>query len=81
MAETSQTMGETSSPGRRWRVLTDLSGQFDTVILEFEAESLAEWETMRAQLFSRPEFRNSFARTADLVSTGRNELYTIEAQG
>ncbi len=33
---------------RRWRLLTDLSGPFDTVVLEVEAENLAEWEQVRS---------------------------------
>lgn len=39
-------------PDRRWRVLTDLSGQFDTVV-----------------------------RMQGLIVTGRNEFWTIEAEG
>ena len=86
--ELAQAMAEsmrqpTDAPGapRAWRVLTDLSGPFDTVVLEVEGESLAEWERVRGELFARPEFRESFARTAELVVSGRNELYTIEARG
>lgn len=66
---------------RRWRVLTDLSGPFDTVVQEVEAESMAEWEQARAKLFQQPSFRESFARTQGLVVSGRNELWTIEAEG
>jgi len=65
---------------RRWRLLTDLSGPFDTVILEVEAESLAEWEQMRGELFQSDAFRESFATMQGLVVSGRNELYTIEAE-
>lgn len=66
---------------RRWRVLTDLSGTFDTVVLEVEAESMAEWEQVRAKLFQSQSFRESMARTQGMVVSGRNELYTIEAEG
>jgi hypothetical protein len=59
---------------RRWRVLTDLSGDFDTVVFEVEAESLAEWERTRAMLFGLPEFRESMAQKQDLIAGGRNEL-------
>lgn len=68
-------------PARRWRVLTDLSGPFDTLVQEFEAESLAEWEQTRAKLFQQPSFRASFERTQGLIVSGRNELWTIEAEG
>jgi hypothetical protein len=66
---------------RRWRVLTDLSGAFDTVVFEAEAESLAEWERVRAAMFATPEFQRSMAETQDLIVGGRNEFWTIEAEG
>jgi hypothetical protein len=65
----------------RWRVLTDLSGSFDTVVQEVEAESLAQWEQERTRLFEAPSFRESFGRIQSLVVSGRNELWTIEAEG
>jgi len=66
---------------RRWRVLTDLSGPFDTVVQEVEAENLAEWETMRARLFGLKAFRDSMATMQELVVSGQNELWTVEAEG
>ena len=66
---------------RRWRVLTDLTGPFDTVIQEVEAESMAEWEQARAKLFALPAFRESFGRMQALIVTGRNELWTVEGEG
>ncbi len=65
----------------RWRVLTDLSGPFDTVVLEVEAESLAQWEEARSRLFSNPHFQEQQRGGRELFVAGRNELYTIEAQG
>ena len=44
------------SKARQARVLTDLSGPFNTVVQEVEVESLAEWEQIRARLFADPEF-------------------------
>jgi hypothetical protein len=67
--------------GRGWRILTDLSGPFDTVVLELEMESLAEWERRRAELFANPLRRDAFALTEGLIESGRTEFYTIEAQG
>ena len=64
--------------GGRSRVLTDLSGQFDTVVLEIEAENLAQWERNRPQMFASPEFRESFGRTSELIQSGKAEFYTIE---
>jgi hypothetical protein len=67
--------------GGHWRVLTDLSGEFDTVVQEVEVLSLAEWEQTRAKLFGTPSFRESFGRVQALVVGGRNELWTVEGGG
>ena len=66
-------------PNVRGRILTDLSGPFNTVVQEVEVESLAEWEQFRAALFSNPQFQESQARGLDLIESGRTEFYTIEA--
>ncbi len=61
------------------RILTDLSGPFDMVVVEIEAQSLAEWEQVRAAGFASPEFHNAFGRTTELIQAGHSEYYTIEA--
>jgi hypothetical protein len=60
------------------RILTDLSGPFYMVV-EIVAESLADWERRRAEMFASPQFQSMSAQTVDLVVSGRNEYYTIEA--
>ena len=77
---TPKTVQEINAQGR-WRLLTDLSGPFDTVVLEVEAESLADAEQRRAELFRSASFQESMARTQGMIVSGRNELYTIEAEG
>ncbi len=62
----------------RGRLLTDLSGPFNTLVQEIEVESLAAWEQQRAEIFSRPDFQESQARSADFIESGRVEFYTIE---
>ena len=61
------------------RLLTDLSGAFFTVVVETEAQSLADYERLRDSEFNKPEFADWFARTVPLVESGRREFYTIEA--
>ena len=56
----------------RWRVLTDLSGPFDTVIQVVEMGSLADWERARAKLFGLPAFRVSMGRKCLLSSIRRS---------
>lgn len=69
-------MGDRYAP---MRILTDLSGQFNTVVQEVEVESLADWEGGREELFAKPEFQKMMADTADLFESGRVEFYTIES--
>ncbi len=80
VAGISQMMPKMSTP-RHWQLLTDLSGPFDTVVLEVEAENLAEWERSRHELFALPEFSENLGRSAHLMVSGRSELYTVEAEG
>jgi hypothetical protein len=65
----------------KWRVMTDLSGPFDTVILEVDANDLAEWEATRPKLFASKAFGENMARTQGLSVSGHNEFYTVEAEG
>jgi hypothetical protein len=67
-------------PQVRTRLLTDLSGPFDTVIQEIEVESLAEWERLRVVIFSNPEVQEAEAGLDHLIESGRTEYYTIEAE-
>ena len=61
------------------RLLVDLSGRFFTVVVEIEVESLAEWEARMAELFSRPDTADWFARMTNFVESGHREFYTIAA--
>jgi hypothetical protein len=69
-----------AGPNVRVRLLTDLSGAFDTVVQELELESLAEWERLRAVIFSNPEFQEAEASVPDVIVSGQTEYYTIEAE-
>ena len=66
-------------PDARIRFLTDLSGPFDTVVQEIEVESLAEWERLRAEIFSNTEFQEVQASGESPFVSGRTEFYTIDA--
>ena len=63
----------------KMRLLTDLSGPFDTVVQELELESLAEWERVRSKIFSDPEFQEAQATSENPYISGRTEFYTLEA--
>ena len=69
-----------AGPNVRVRLLTDLSGAFDTVVQELELENLAEWERLRAVIFSNPEVQEAEASMPDVIISGQTEYYTIEAE-
>jgi hypothetical protein len=69
------------SQGSSWRVLTDLSGTFDSVVIEGTAENLGEWQRMRDEMFASPEFGESMRSTYELVASGHQDFYNIEGEG
>ena len=60
------------------RILTDVSGQYFTVVTESEYESLGDYEQKSGEIFSSPEFGEWFGRMTELVESGRREFYNIE---
>ena len=68
-----------AGPDAKMRVLTDLSGPFDTVIQEIELESLAAWEELRTKIFTEPEFQDQQEMGEIPLISGRTEFYTLEA--
>jgi hypothetical protein len=62
----------------RVRVLTDLSGPFNTLVEEIEVESLAAWEQLRVKIFTDPEFQQLQDMVESPFESGSIEFYTIE---
>jgi hypothetical protein len=62
-----------------YRLLTDASGPFFTIVTEIEVASLAEWEQLTAKVFAMPEFGEWFNRMLPLVESGRREFYHLES--
>ena len=79
--EFAEVMEKVIGARRKWRVLSDLSGSFDTVVFEVEAADMAEWFKARDAMLQMPEFGESMAETVDMITGGRNEYWTIEAEG
>jgi hypothetical protein len=65
------------APQYDFRILTDMSGTFFTIVTEEEVESLGEWERITAELFNTPGFDDWFARMIPLVESGKREFYHI----
>jgi len=59
------------------RLLTDLSGPFDTIVQELE--SLGAWEEIRARLFASDEFQENQEMREMPFLGGQTEFYTLEA--
>ena len=61
----------------RYRVLTDLTGDFNRVILEYEAENVAEFEARMKQYMTDEVFREKMKGYTDLWVTGSREILQI----
>jgi hypothetical protein len=71
---------DTQNVIKRARLLTDLSGRFDTLIIESEVESLDAYFAMLQATFANPDFQaQQAAQTDSPYQTGSRHYYTIEA--
>ena len=59
------------------RVLTDVTGDFNCVVMEFELESLAAYEELYKRYTSEPQVREKAKGYTDLWTTGRRELFRV----
>jgi hypothetical protein len=59
------------------RVLTDLTGEFNRVILEFEVQNLAEFESLQKDYNSNSAFREKMKGYTDLWTTGTREILQV----
>jgi hypothetical protein len=77
--EFSQHLEQLSVPmqGESFRILTDVSGPFFTVVTELKIENLARWEQLAPAIFALPEFPAWFARMTPMVESGRREFYNL----
>ncbi|MBW8012262.1 MAG: hypothetical protein FVQ83_13665 [Chloroflexi bacterium] len=69
--------------GEKWperlkvKIMTDISGQFFTVVTEEEVENLAAWEKRFDEILAIPDFGEWFGRMTPLVEKGHREFYNI----
>ncbi len=59
------------------RVLTDVTGDFNRVILEFEVSSVAEFETQQHEYSTNPVFREKLAGYTELWISGTREILRV----
>lgn len=61
----------------KYRVLTDLTGDFNRVILEYEAENVGEFEARMKDYATNEAFREKMKGYTELYITGGRELLQI----
>jgi len=59
------------------RVLTDVTGDFYTLVLEFAVPSLAVIETMQSRVMGDKEWQAAYQKFVPLVESGHREMFTI----
>jgi len=64
-------------PRLKPRVSTDFIGTFNTVVLETEAEDLADFEKTMQEYMSRQDLRDKMKGYTDLYQEGRREVFKI----
>jgi hypothetical protein len=68
---------EAGGTAPRFRILTDASGPFFTVVTEVEIESLAAWEESFQESMNQPWMGEWFGRMVPLVESGSREFYRV----
>ena len=61
----------------KYRVLTDLMGDFNRVILEYEAENLGEFEARMKDYATNEAFRDKMKGYTELYVTGTRDILQI----
>ena len=60
---------------RNLRFLTDVTGEFNTVVMEHDVESLAEFEALLQKYATDPQMREKAKGYTELWQTGRREMF------
>jgi hypothetical protein len=76
--EALKSMPQGSQPSAPTRVLTDLSGQFFTLVIETKAESMdAYWNSLQ-EMFKEAESSGESDPFMEFIISGYREYYNIE---
>jgi hypothetical protein len=61
----------------RHRILTDLTGDFNRVVMEYEAENIGEFETRMKEYTTNEAMREKMKGYTDLYLTGSREILQV----
>jgi hypothetical protein len=59
------------------RIMTDVTGAFNQVVMETEAESLADFEARMKEYASNPVWRQKMVGYVDMWTSGGREIYRL----
>ena len=61
----------------RFRILTDLTGEFNRVVMEYEAENVSEFEARMKDYGTNEAFRDKMKGYTDLFIGGSREILQV----
>ena len=59
------------------RILTDLTGEYYTLVMESEFNSLADYEVALKKVLTDLEFQRNYPQFRKLIRGGRREIFTV----
>ena len=59
------------------RVMTDLTGEYYTLVLESEYKNLADYEAALKKIFADAGWQKAYAKFRKMIRSGRREMYTV----
>ena len=59
------------------RVMTDVTGEFNSVVMEYEVESIGELEAQMKEYMTNEKLREKMVGYTDLWVTGKREVFQI----
>jgi hypothetical protein len=66
-----------SQPDMKARILTDLTGDFNRVVLEFEGANFGDYEARMAEYSKEGGFRDKMKGYTDHYLTGTREIFQV----
>jgi len=72
-----ESLARVESARGKHRLLTDLTGDFYTLVLELEYESMAEADRAAREEMNTPGWRETYQKFAAVVDSGRREIYSV----